>query len=123
VGGRPLLIGKSLGTCAAAVAAQRSLPAVWLTPLLSMPWAAAALGRASAPFLLVGGTSDDFWDGELARRLTPHVLEVEGADHGMRVPGPLAESIAVLARVVTGVEEFLDVLWGQRRRRAARRAR
>lgn len=55
VGGRPLLIGKSLGTNAAAVAAERSLPAVWLTPLLTMPWVAEALGRATAPFLLVGG--------------------------------------------------------------------
>jgi hypothetical protein len=108
--GRPLLIGKSLGTLGAAVAARWSLPAVWLTPLLSVPWAAAALGRASAPFLLVGGTADDFWDGELARRLTSHVLEVEGADHGMRVPGPVSESIAVLGRMVTAVEEFLDAI-------------
>jgi hypothetical protein len=108
--GRPLLIGKSLGTFGAAVAAQRSLPAVWLTPLLSAPWVAAALRQASAPFLLVGGTADNFWDGDLARRLTPHVVEVEGADHGMRVPGPLSESIAVLARVVMAVEEFLDAI-------------
>ncbi len=110
VGGHPLLIGKSLGTFGAAVAADRSLPAVWLTPLLTAPWVAAALGRASAPFLLVGGTADDFWDGDLARRLTGHVLEVKGADHGMRVPGAMTESVAVLARVVTAVEEFLDAI-------------
>ncbi|WP_432864394.1 hypothetical protein [Microbispora rosea] len=110
VGGHPLVIGKSLGTAGAAVAAQRSLPAVWLTPLLTVPWLAAALGRAGAPFLLVGGTADNFWDGDLARRLTPHVLEVEDADHGMRVPGSPAESIAVLARLVTAVEEFLDAI-------------
>jgi len=114
VEGHPLLIGKSLGTVGAAVAAERSLPAVWLTPLLTEGWVAAALGRASAPFLLVGGTADDFWDGELARRLTSHVLEVEDADHGMRVPGSLVESVAVLARVVTAVEEFLDAIdWPQ----------
>lgn len=110
VGGHPLVIGKSLGTLGAAVAAQRSWPAVWLTPLLTAPWAAAALGRAGAPFLLVGGTADGFWDGDLARRLTPHVLEVEGADHGMRVPGPVAASVAVLGRVVTAVDEFLDAI-------------
>lgn len=108
VGGRPLLIGKSLGTNAAAVAADRSLPAVWLTPLLTLPWVADALGRATAPFLLVGGTADQLWDGDLARRLSPHVLEVAGADHGMYVPGPLTGSIAVLGRVVVAVEEFLD---------------
>ncbi|MEV1155058.1 alpha/beta hydrolase [Micromonospora chokoriensis] len=106
--GRPLLIGKSLGTNAAAIAAERALPAVWLTPLLTLPWVADALGLSTAPFLLVGGTADKVWDSDLARRLSPHVLEVEGADHGMYVPGPLTESIAVLSRVVVAVEEFLD---------------
>src|SRR6185436_10250926 len=43
LGGRPLLIGKSLGTCAAGVAAERDLPAVWLTPLLHRPSVVAAL--------------------------------------------------------------------------------
>jgi hypothetical protein len=107
LGGRPLLIAKSLGTNAAAVAADRSLPAVWLTPVLTMPWVAAALDRATAPFLLVGGTADEVWDGDLARRLTPHVFEVDGADHGMYVPGPLTDSVAVLGRVVVAVDEFL----------------
>jgi len=111
VGGRPLLIGKSLGTNAAALAAERGLPAVWLTPLLTMPWVAAAMSRATAPMLLVGGTADSVWDGALARRLSPHVLEIEGADHGMCVPGPMVDSIAVLGRMVAAVDEFVDVCW------------
>ncbi len=110
VAGRPLLIGKSLGSYAAALAADRGLPAVWLTPLLHVPAVAAALGRASAPALLVGGTADRSWDGELARRLSSHVLEVPDADHGMYVPGPLTASVAVLGRVVLAVEEFLDAI-------------
>jgi pimeloyl-ACP methyl ester carboxylesterase len=112
VAGGALLIGKSLGTNAAALAAERSLPAVWLTPLLTVPvpWVAGALERATAPFLLVGGTADPAWDGEVARRLSPHVLEVEGADHGMYVPGPLTESIAVLARVVEAIDGFLHAI-------------
>jgi hypothetical protein len=108
VGGRPLLIGKSLGSLAAPVAAERVLPAVWLTPLLTEPWVAPAMSRAIAPILLVGGTADRWWDGALARSLTPHVLEVEGADHNMDVPGPLTDSIAVLARVAVAMEQFLD---------------
>jgi pimeloyl-ACP methyl ester carboxylesterase len=108
--GTPLLIGKSLGTNAASLAADRSLPAVWLTPVLTMPWVAAGLERATAPCLLVGGTADELWDSALARRLSPHVLEVDGADHGMYVPGPLTDSIAVLARVVTAVAEFLETI-------------
>jgi hypothetical protein len=113
--GHPLLIGKSLGTLAAKLAVERSLPAVWLTPLLTVPWAVDALERATAPFLLVGGTADSLWDPAVARRLTAHVVEVDGADHGMYVPGPLTDSIAVLATVVTGVDAFLDTIgWPSR---------
>ncbi|UQU65125.1 alpha/beta hydrolase [Couchioplanes caeruleus] len=110
VAGRPLLIGKSLGTNAATLTAQRSLPAVWLTPLLTLPWVADALSRATAPFLLVGGTADETWDGDLARRLSPHVLEVRGANHGMYVPGPLTDSVAVLSHVVAATGDFLDAI-------------
>jgi pimeloyl-ACP methyl ester carboxylesterase len=108
VGGAPLLIGKSLGTCAAPIAAERSLPAIWLTPLLYDPIMVAALEKATAPALLVGGTADQSWDGDLARRLSPHVFEVDGANHGLYVSGPLVESVAVLGRVVVAVEAFLD---------------
>jgi hypothetical protein len=33
-----------------------------------------------------GGSADEYWDGRLARSLTPHVVDVESADHGMFVP-------------------------------------
>ncbi|ASW53462.1 alpha/beta hydrolase [Plantactinospora sp. KBS50] len=106
---RPLLIGKSLGTLAAPLAADRDLPAVWLTPLLHVEPVVAALRRGAAPVLLVGGTADlQHWDGALARTLSPYVLEIPEADHGMHVPGPLARSAEVLGRVATAVEEFLD---------------
>ncbi|MBX6356190.1 MAG: alpha/beta hydrolase [Micromonosporaceae bacterium] len=112
-GGPPLVIAKSLGSYAAPLAAERGLPAVWLTPLLREPEVVAALRRATAPYLLIGGTADpEAWDGQLARQLSPHVLEVDGADHGMFVPGPLAGSAAVLGQVATAVERFLDqVVW------------
>lgn len=106
---RPVLVGKSLGTYAAELAAERSLPAVWYTPLLSDARCVAALRTEGAPFLLVGGTADPWWDGALARTLTPHVMEVPDANHGMVLPDlPLARSAAVLGQVVTAVEEFLD---------------
>jgi pimeloyl-ACP methyl ester carboxylesterase len=114
IGGSPLLVGKSLGTNAAALAAQRGLPAIWLTPLLTVPWVVDALAAATAPFLLVGGTADRLWDGEAAERLSPHVMEVDGANHGMFVPGPVTDSITVLAQIVAAVEEFLDAIdWPQ----------
>jgi hypothetical protein len=102
-----LLVGKSLGSFAAPLAADRRLPAVWLTPILGDPALVDALRRAPAPFLLIGGTADFAWDGAAARRLTPHVLEVDGADHSMLVPGPMAGSAAVLGRVCTAIEEFV----------------
>ncbi|MEV4625509.1 alpha/beta hydrolase [Micromonospora sp. NPDC049523] len=111
-GGPPLLIGKSLGTYAAPLAADRGLPAIWLTPLLTVEPVAAQLRRATAPALLIGGTADPAWDGALARQLSPYVLEVPDADHAMFVPGPLAGSAAVLGRVATAIEEWLDnVVW------------
>jgi pimeloyl-ACP methyl ester carboxylesterase len=108
----PLLVGKSLGTAAAAVAAERGLPAVWFTPLLTEPEVVAALRRATAPCLLIGGTADDWWDGGVARSLSPHVLEVDGADHRMFLPGPLKDSACALGETATAVELFLDeVVW------------
>jgi hypothetical protein len=111
-GASTVVIAKSLGTHAAGQAARRGLPAVWLTPLLYAPPLVTALRASTAPFLLIGGTADKSWDSALARDLTPHVLEIEDADHGLYVPGRLAASAEVLGRVATAVEDFLDeVVW------------
>ncbi|HEY6497023.1 MAG TPA: hypothetical protein VIZ43_27410 [Trebonia sp.] len=107
-GTTPLIVGKSLGSLSAPAVADRSLAAVWFTPLLTHEPTAAALRRATAPCLLIGGTADKFWDGSLARDISPHVVEVAGADHGMFVPGPLAASAAVLGQIISAVEDFLD---------------
>jgi hypothetical protein len=104
----PVVIGKSLASLAAPVVAARGLPAIWLTPLLTDGPTVTALREASLPSLLVGGTGDDFWDPGIASSITSHVLEVEGADHALLLPGPLAQSARVLGQVVSEVEEFLD---------------
>jgi hypothetical protein len=78
-----LVIGKSLTTRACVVAAEREWPAVWLTPLLDDADVVAKLRDRSAPALLVGGTNDPTWNRGVARSLTDHVLELEGADHGL----------------------------------------
>lgn len=110
-GAAPVVIGKSLGSLAAPVAADRGLAAVWFTPLLTDELTVAALRRATGPCLLVGGTADRFWDGQAARSLPAEVVEVDGADHGMFVPGGLAASAAVLGQVITAVEDFLGHVW------------
>ena len=111
-GAVPLVIGKSLGSLAATVAADRGLAAVWFTPLLTDEPTVAALRRATGPCLLVGGTADEFWDGRVARSLPAEVVEIDGADHAMLMPGRLAASAAVLGQVIAAVEDFLDhVVW------------
>jgi pimeloyl-ACP methyl ester carboxylesterase len=108
----PVVIGKSLGSLAAPVVADRGLAAVWFTPLLTDEPTVAALRRATGPCLLVGGTADQVWDGPTARSLATEVVEIDGADHGMFVPGRLAASAATLGQVITAVENFLDlVVW------------
>lgn len=87
---------------------RRPGPADWLTPILTGEPAVAAMRRATAPCLLIGGTADKAWDGQLTRSLTPHVLQIDGADHGMFVPGRPSKSAAVLGQVTTAVENFLD---------------
>jgi hypothetical protein len=78
-----LVVAKSLTTRAAGACAERCLRAVWLTPLLQDPECVQMLRARTAPALLVGGTEDRIWDGELARELSPDVTEIDGADHGL----------------------------------------
>lgn len=68
-------------------------------------------GGMNGPMLLVGGTADRSWNAALARELSPRVHEVDGADHGLIVPGPLTASLAALAGVVAAVEGFLGEVW------------
>jgi hypothetical protein len=107
-GAAPVVVGKSLGSLAAPVVADRGLAAVWFTPLLTDEPTVAALRRATGPCLLVGGTADKLWDGQIALSITPDIVEIDGADHGMFVPGRLAASAAALGQVITAVEDFLD---------------
>jgi hypothetical protein len=77
-----LVVAKSLTTRAAGACAERGLRAVWLTPILEgecLEW----LRAHTAPALLVGGDDDGMWDGDLAREISPDVLEIPGGDHGL----------------------------------------
>lgn len=102
-----LIVGKSMGTFAVSLAEQRRLRGIWLTPLLTYSEIVEILGRTETPFLLIGGTADRLWNGEIARRLTRHVLEIPEADHSLLLPGPMARSAAVLGQVCTAIEEFV----------------
>jgi pimeloyl-ACP methyl ester carboxylesterase len=92
-----IVVGKSLSTQAAGIAADRGWPAVWLTPLLNDDGLVAMLRRRTAPALLIGGTADQSWDGSLARELSDDVLELDGADHGLARPEHLPQIVAAVA--------------------------
>ena len=105
-----LLVAKSLSTRAAGLAAERSLPAVWLTPLLNDPLCVALLRARTAPALLVGGTADPAWDGALARELSDDVLELPGADHGFGGPQGVRSLLDNLGEVAAAVDAFAALL-------------
>jgi pimeloyl-ACP methyl ester carboxylesterase len=104
------LVGKSISTLAAGIAADRALPAVWLTPALVVPELVALLERASAPTLLVGGTGDEVWDADVAERLPADVFEIAGADHSMGYENDAFGSIEVMRAVVERVADFADAV-------------
>jgi hypothetical protein len=96
-----VVIAKSLSTLAAGAVAERNLRAVWLTPLLTYEPCIEMLRRRTAPALLVGGTADPAWDGDLARELSDDVLELDGADHGLAKIEHLKQVVDTIARFLS----------------------
>jgi hypothetical protein len=109
--GTVAVIGKSLGSAAAPLVAERGLPVVWLTPLLVRPDIVQALASSSAPTLLVGSTADPTWaDGELPEGDAIEVLELDGLDHSLQVDGDPLASLDVLRQVTERIGAFLAAL-------------
>jgi hypothetical protein len=107
---RIALVTKSITTGAVGIAADRGLPGIWLTPLLHNEVIAGDFDRLEAPALLVGGTADESWDREVARRAGHEILELEGADHGLQLPGDPLGSIEALRRVAERMDAFVAAL-------------
>lgn len=108
--GLHLVVAKSLGTLALPLAVERTLPGVWLTPILTEASIATAVRNLSAPSLLVGGTKDRLWDAEVARQSAADVLELEGANHSLEFGESVEPSLAALQQVVARVATFVDRL-------------
>ncbi|MFI1105194.1 alpha/beta hydrolase [Streptomyces melanogenes] len=105
-----LLIGKSLGSLACGIAADRSIPATWLTPVLTIDHVTAALQRATEPTLLIGGGADKLWDSQVARSLGHEFLEVPSADHGLELADDAGGSVEILRQVVSRLDRFIGSL-------------
>ncbi|MER5429224.1 alpha/beta hydrolase [Streptomyces sp. NPDC002588] len=110
-----LLVGKSLGSLACGVAADRNIAAAWLTPILTNDHVARALRRAQAPTLVIGGSADKLWDPRIAESLRHDVLEVPSADHALELADDAAGSVDVLRQVVSRLDRFIGSLGGRAR--------
>lgn len=106
----PLVVGKSLGSLALPLVSERGWPAIWLTPLLSLPELANALTNTAGKTLLVGGTEDDYWDSAIAKSSGKQVLEMQGAHHGLEIAGDPSASVRLLGELVTAMEIFIETL-------------
>lgn len=107
-----VVIGKSLASDVADLAADRELPAVWLTPLLDRAGVRAALARASRPALLIGGTADPTWQPDtVAPSALLEQLELPEHDHSLQLPGDPLASLASLKKVTKRIERFLGGSW------------
>jgi hypothetical protein len=106
-----VVIGKSLSSDVAGMAADRGLPAIWLTPLLDRPGILAALARTPRPTLLVGSTGDPTWRPDaLPDNVMLDRLQLDGLDHSLQLPGDPQASLAALRKVVKKVDRFLGAL-------------
>ena len=108
--GPVLVVGKSLGTYAAPLAAELEYPAIWLTPLLVVPELVDAVRANPARQLLVGGTSDPMWDADVAASLAADgydVLQLDGIDHGLIDPADAFRSVDALAETTRAMARFV----------------
>jgi hypothetical protein len=106
-----VVIGKSLSSDVADLAADRGLPAIWLTPLLDRPGILAALARTSRPTLLVGGVADPTRRPDaLPDNVMLDRLSLDGLDHGLQLPGDPQASLDALRKVAKRIDRFLGAL-------------
>ena len=104
---RVLVIGKSLATLLAGLVSDCDLPAVWLTPALTEPAVGEGLARARRPTVLIGGSADHFWRRDaLPENPALEVVELEGLDHALQVPGDPIASLEPLRQVVESVRRM-----------------
>ncbi|MGN6687931.1 MAG: hypothetical protein ACTHK1_10370 [Actinomycetales bacterium] len=105
--GRALVVGKSLGTLGAAAASVKGYDAVWLTPLLTEPTAAAPLLNYPARQLVAIGSSDPFFDQAVFNQLPGRRVLVDG-DHVLVVPGRPLATVASHDLVVRALDAWLS---------------
>jgi hypothetical protein len=108
--GAVFVVGKSLGTYAARLAAELASPAIWLTPVLTLPEVVDGIRANPARQLLVGGTADRLWDTDIAASLAAggcDVLQLDGIGHGLNDPSDAVRSAEAMLEVTRAVVRFV----------------
>jgi hypothetical protein len=82
------------------------VPGIWLTPLVGVTEVATALPRLPQNSLLIGGTADRSWDGEVARKSGLPIHEVPDGDHVLRIADDPIRSVDALRSVVVAMDQF-----------------
>ncbi len=111
-GGPVFVVGKSLGTYGARLAAEREYEAIWLTPLLTDPVLVEGIRANPARQLLVGGTADRLWDPDVAASLAADgcdVLQIDGIDHGLIDPADPVRTAEALVEITRAMANFVGV--------------
>jgi dienelactone hydrolase len=112
-----ILVGKSLGTMGvghllATQAADANHSALWLTPLVKHPKLRAQMKTFAGDALIVIGTADSHYDAacleEIGETVRRKIIAIDGANHGMNIPGDVLASIQVLEQIMRGVETFVN---------------
>ncbi|MFY9812863.1 MAG: hypothetical protein WAK43_01770 [Dehalococcoidales bacterium] len=109
------LVGKSLGTLAMGHLLPgnrfRKASCVWLTPLLTNEWLRSQIEQYKPRSLFVIGTADDFYNAgylaELCESTKGKSLVIEGANHGLVIPGEVVQSLKAMTRIVSTIGKFV----------------
>jgi hypothetical protein len=110
-----IIIGKSLGTLAMghllANKRLRKASCVWLTPLLTNAWLRGRIKQYRPRSLFVIGTADEFYNAgyltEVCEATNGKSVVIEGANHGLVIPGEVVQSLKALTQIVTAIGEFV----------------
>jgi len=113
-----VLVGKSLGTMAMAMAHLLELQrwpivaSVWLTPILRRKDVRHQLANMSDRAFVAIGTDDGEYDEQLLHELQQRhgvdVCTIEGADHSIDIVGNVSDSVAVVRTVTHTMLAFLE---------------
>lgn len=103
-----LLFGRSLGTFAMACLLEQNLvnpkKIVWQTPALGSKWE--IMRDCKIPGFGILGTADHYYQKAIEFLPNSRIV-IDGADHGMEIPGEPVQSIEILKRVTLATEEWI----------------